>query len=1211
MVKRRNILILLVAISLNCYSQSSTLIQLVAKYQKARVELERINPYETPDLCVEKSSQIIDLFNQIHRLDSTQIQPIALFEPYSMAAYSYYGKKNLKSALPYLVKAKNIALDYTNLLLHKGYTYDALLGIAVLLRDAYTDTGDYDNAIIVSREIVSAFEKINPKHLAFQQMAESQVYKAKDDISSLIESDNKALNYFELYGNDVQGFYVETIVNEILEGYLYSEDYLGALSFIDDNRERLNALFQGKEDLEFEKLNQTNKYLFQVYQHIGLYQRAANAAILVSNYCRLANGDYSPNYAVWLNNAACSYMDMYGTEDNVLYLNKADTLFNVVGEIWHSIPNYEQEQDYATYLGNYGNLLSHKKEFDKAEVCLHKSLSLYQQLGCEENYILSAKSRLATLYGDAGRIEESISLHKELLDKYGHRKDTLQIARICNLLSQLYWIDMNNDEMGEKYANKAYEVLYQAKVRNELTATVTENLSRIYYRLGLEDRALQYSKESLDIKETLGIAVSPYELLNAREFFLDSYSDLFFYYPEGKESVVDHVESYCNYILKQNSGDTRENKKLCWKAKTVLGKAYMFFHRFDDAEKQFQDVLTLEENLWGKNSSNYVTTLNNLAYCYSLQRDYEKCRNYSLECIKYEPTHKNYENVLSSSIALDDLKMVEEYLPLTFNTSLNYLKSQFLYLGTEQREELIEDGGTFGFSNFALPASIYPQSKICTGYAYNSALVSKGLLLSTEKDVESIISTTPNVVLKSNWQNLKALQKQLHAANDSVNIWALRRTIELKEKEILSVLHEYADFTKNLNLDWQGVQKQLEDHDVAIEFVEYNYSPLTPTDTTQYYGAVVLKREWDAPKFIPLSKTIYVDTIIKNIIGEFDEKEEKGYNEEMWQQVSHKLFEDIWHPIMHLINQGDKVFFSPIGLLHLAPLEILSDNNDKPISRKCELYRVSSTKQLCLPTHQKYIGNAVLYGGLKFDTTNSTIVESAPNGKREGWQYLPSTAEEVDDIAGILKDNHVNSLIYKNSEGTEESFKALSGKEIPFLHIATHGFYFDEANSGTYQFFKDMNLRVKRGGSGSTLLRSGLMLSGGQKAWLQGQSVIPQGLEDGILLASEISLLDLHNIDLVVLSACQTGLGDISSDGVMGLQRGFKRAGVNSLLMTLWPVSDSATQILMKQFYQCLMVGQTKRQALISSQKYLREYNNGDYNEPYYWAAFILLDAMN
>ena len=1213
MVKRTIIFVVFLVMSSNSYCQTISLIQLVAKFQKARVELDRINPYETPDLCLEKSNQIIDLYNQISQLDSTQIQQQILFEPYSMAAYSYYGKKEIGKAIPYLEKANLIAINNASQLLQKGYTYDALLGIATLLRDAYTYTHEYDKALLLSAEIISVYEKVNPRRLAFQQMANSQIYKAKDDVLKVIESDLKALDFFEKYGNDVQGFYSESLVNEILESYMYIDYYDDALAFIDNNRDRLNRMFGGKDDLEYEKLNQTNKYLYRIYEHNGLYQRAVNAAFLVSNYIHITEGENTPNYASWMNNAACSYLDLYESEDNPVYLNKADTLFNIAGEKWTSIPNREEISAYATYLGNYGNFLSAKHLYDKAEAFLQKSLALYEQQNSSVDLILSAKSRLATLYGNNGSVEKSISLHKELLENFEQQKDTLQIARTCNLLSQLYWMDLNNEELGEHYANKAYEILHHAHISNELSATITENLARIYYLLGLEERALQYSIESLKIKEKIGIGISLYELLNAREFYLDNYSELFYYHPDGKENVVDNVESLCNYILDNNSGNTREEKILRWKSKTVLGKAYMFFHRFEEAESQFLGLLKIEEDLWGQNSSNYIVTLNNLAYCCSLKGDYEKCRNYSLECINQGPTHKNYENVLSSSIAIGDSAMVEKYLPLTFNASLDYLKSQFLYLGTAQREELIENGGTFGFSNFALPASVYPKSKICAEYAYNSALVYKGILLNTEKDVDSTISAVDDASLKMNWKNLKLLQKQLQNTSDSVNSEILRRQIELKEKAILSILREYDDFTKNLDLDWHDIQSKLGNNDIAIEFVEYGNSLLSANDTTQYYGAVILRKEWASPKFLLLSKKSDIDSIIRNIISEFNEG--KGYDEIEWHKISLQVYKNVWSPIMQDVDPNDKVYFSPVGMLHLAPLEALMDENGTPLNERCELYRMSSTKYLCLSPHQSTQNKAVLYGGLVYDsnTTPSETMQTelTTSGKREGWQYLKSTDEEVDSIVPILTGNHISTQLFKNKEGTEETFKQLSGKNISFLHVATHGFYFDANESETYKFFKDLNLSVKRGVGGSTLLRTGLMLSGGQQAWLHGKKAIPKGEEDGILLASEISLLDLHNVDLVTLSACQTGLGDLSSDGVMGLQRGFKRAGVNSLLMTLWPVDDNATQILMKRFYHNIVTGKGKRQSLISAQKYLREYNDGYYGKPRYWAAFILLDGIN
>jgi CHAT domain-containing protein len=142
------------------------------------------------------------------------------------------------------------------------------------------------------------------------------------------------------------------------------------------------------------------------------------------------------------------------------------------------------------------------------------------------------------------------------------------------------------------------------------------------------------------------------------------------------------------------------------------------------------------------------------------------------------------------------------------------------------------------------------------------------------------------------------------------------------------------------------------------------------------------------------------------------------------------------------------------------------------------------------------------------------------------------------------------------------------------------------------------------------LTRSGLVMSGANH--ILEDEELPDNVEDGILTAKEISDVDLRGLDLVVLSACQTGLGDISQgEGVFGLQRGFKKAGANSILMSLWEVDDKATQILMTQFYKNLLSGQSKRLALLSAQKHLREIEGGKYDKPRYWAAFILLDGLD
>jgi CHAT domain-containing protein len=191
----------------------------------------------------------------------------------------------------------------------------------------------------------------------------------------------------------------------------------------------------------------------------------------------------------------------------------------------------------------------------------------------------------------------------------------------------------------------------------------------------------------------------------------------------------------------------------------------------------------------------------------------------------------------------------------------------------------------------------------------------------------------------------------------------------------------------------------------------------------------------------------------------------------------------------------------------------------------------------------------------------------------------------------LLNKKNVSTILLQNKEATEENIKALQKPTI--LHIATHGFFINKIPSSkvtTMQEAEDRSLLE------NPFLRSGLLLAGCQNPQL--------GEEDGILSAEEAMNLNLEGTELVILSACETGLGDIQNgEGVYGLQRAFRQAGAKTLIMSLWKVSDEATQLLMVTFYENLLAGKSKREAFKMAQLKLKE----KYNEPFYWGAFVMV----
>lgn len=227
------------------------------------------------------------------------------------------------------------------------------------------------------------------------------------------------------------------------------------------------------------------------------------------------------------------------------------------------------------------------------------------------------------------------------------------------------------------------------------------------------------------------------------------------------------------------------------------------------------------------------------------------------------------------------------------------------------------------------------------------------------------------------------------------------------------------------------------------------------------------------------------------------------------------------------------------------------------------------------------------------------------DGLRYGVRYLPETLKEVEEISHKFPNN--NRLI-TDITGTEESFKSLAGSSIDIIHLATHGFFWNEEEAQMRDYVTFLRRRhYKVGDEDDALMRSGLLFSGANLG-LRGES-LPDDVEDGVLTALELSDLNLGNVDLVVMSAYDSGLGETSGEGVFGLQRGFKLAGANTLLMSLWKVDDTATRMLMTEFYRQYLSGKSKWESLKLAQRSLR--NTSEYSNPEYWAAFILLDGLN
>lgn len=477
--------------------------------------------------------------------------------------------------------------------------------------------------------------------------------------------------------------------------------------------------------------------------------------------------------------------------------------------------------------------------------------------------------------------------------------------------------------------------------------------------------------------------------------------------------------------------------------------------------------------------------------------------------------------------------------------------------------------------------------------AYDATLLAKGLLLNVETNIADEVSKGDSL-LQQLYADWIASKNTLEDAQTFEAFQQAKSLSEQKEQLFMRYYRQISPTYERLNVTWEKVESALSVEEMAVELVTY------PHNGQYVYAALILKNGMKHPEIVAIGTeadllSAYEDSRIASLFSE---------------------------RLMPYAKGVSKIYFSPTRKLYDIPLESMF-LKELP---QCQysLYRISSTRNLAKVSNAEKTNRKVtIFGGIDYEAClNANSIGTKGNehaasekrtilslrGAANGFPYLQGTLDEARLIDTILN-GHAEVKMVLGADGTETAFRGLSGEEISVLHIGTHGFYADsnqEEDFGWLPVFNDenKNLRTKED---EALSRSGLLLAGATNT-INGEEVAVD--MDGILTAQEISNIDLRGLDLVTLSACETALGDITGEGVFGLQRGFKKAGANSILMSLWKVDDAATCKLMTEFYSN-WIGKkmTKHDALEAAKKTVRETKG--WEDPKYWAAFILLDGLD
>ena len=671
------------------------------------------------------------------------------------------------------------------------------------------------------------------------------------------------------------------------------------------------------------------------------------------------------------------------------------------------------------------------------------------------------------------------------------------------------------------------------------------------------------------------------------------------------------------YCLALANGGSPRDQMVYYRTK---GDVHSHLGELGKACDAYRQALSAVENSYVKNGPEYFQIVNMLGGAFFHSQKYDEARPcfevYSEFCeYQYGAKSLPYADALWALANFEGhcgkIDLGKKYYVKSVDICKQMVTEQLRYLSVQERNTFWMAFAPKMWSMSAYAMKIGEQQSPFTEKCYEALLFSKALLLETDRTMAMAIAKECSLEEQQIYYDMQRLQNQLKALSNNygenkARIEDLYLKISKQNQQLTPIISKLG-YTTFLSQGYSDIRHLLDDDEVLLDFVD-----IKSDEEVQQYAAFVVDGKQAYPKLV---KSFTEEALKMMMAGK------KDYSLYLEPYAS-KAVSMIWMPFINEVKGKKTIYYVPSGMLHRIALESLPLKDGSLLGEHYHFVRLTSAREIERVKYNRGVeshATATLYGALKYDmdTTmmaleasryhvNPQTVMNRGSVTRGGRRFeeLPNTKEELDHIQAILSSKHLSVKERIGTKGTEESFWALSGKAPNILHIATHGFYYntpEEASDNSY-------LR----GYNDAMQLSGLIMAGGNRAWL-GQEV-PQGVLGGVLTANSIAGLDLRGLDLVVLSACQTGLGATTPEGIYGLQRAFKKAGAQTIIMTLWSVDDEATKDFMIMFYEELTRNQwnkrdafEKAKAFVRNKTYIRKGKNYK-GQPYFWAGFVMLD---
>lgn len=660
---------------------------------------------------------------------------------------------------------------------------------------------------------------------------------------------------------------------------------------------------------------------------------------------------------------------------------------------------------------------------------------------------------------------------------------------------------------------------------------------------------------------------------------LVEYDSIVISYFDSPKSAIYSMEKFVDKIMyKREYGPAFKvkclNKLIGWQLQDK--QLFNAYPRIQQAVNIVRTMQSIDEYKVLGELSDYCYEIHDIQTSKTLYKRYEYylSEQYSENDFEYLV---NYNRKFRYYEDEKDWQTLEDELVKYCNGMRQQISNNIPSMTDEQREHFVV-GFDKAHSSAIEALQKHPTKKLAE-LCFDNISFRNGLLLRSNLAIKNSISRLGDKKVTALYNAL--IKSRRDFVYESISGRIIKNTDKIEsrineiEKELALKCTDFKTTKDNNDYKHNILQKSLSNTESVVELVEHKGSLF----------ALVLEKNTGV-SYVSIGKISSIQNTLHKSIDDI-------YHDE-------RLTKFIWENISKVIPNVSKIYYLPIGKFNQIALGSLYMGKNRYLCDIINLHLLQDPSSLAnkeqlladsyLFTSSNKYRMVSLWGGI--DYGENTKLFSGNNSRsaiKRGESLVPLifTKLEVENISSMLKEKAIANNVYENAMATKTSFKKRSGKGDYILHISTHGFFNDSTSLS------------------NSMLSSGLFFAGANNYWCDNYAQIGKGKDDGILRSAEIANINLSGCSLVILSACETGLGfSDSGEGVYGLQRAFKLAGAKKILMSLWEVDDRATTILMTNFYRYLLEGKDANTALEISKKVVRD----QYPSPEEWGAFVLLN---